>query len=74
MFPFSPTVGLHCGQSELAVTDDCKLVVGVENRPCLTRNEELIDPPGKVAIIRFPAGIENEPEVKFLDFSKFNAQ
>ena len=70
---FSRTVGAQSGELELRATDDCTLVVAIENRG-LIFDDELFDPPGGVAIIRFPAGLENEPEVKILNFTKFNDQ
>ena len=33
---------------------------------------QFYDPPGGVGIIRFPSGIAAEPDVKILDFTKFD--
>ena len=74
MSSFFWTVGPITVGTELDTTDDCTLVVAIENRPLMDLEREIFDPPGGVAIIRFPAGIENEPDVKVLNFTKFNAQ
>ena len=59
---------------ELETTDDCTLIITMENSATVKRNREVFDPPGGVAIIRFPAGVENRAEVKILNFTEFNNQ
>ncbi|XP_076449593.1 uncharacterized protein LOC143285995 isoform X2 [Babylonia areolata] len=54
-------------------TPNCTLVVAVENEG-FVQGGQFYDLPGGVGIIRFPSGIEAEPEVKILDFTKFDDQ
>ena len=52
-------------------TPNCTLVVALENEGVVV-DGQFYDPPGGVGIIRFPSGIAAEPDVKILDFTKFD--
>ena len=54
-------------------TPNCTLVVAIENEAVVV-DGQFYDPPGGVGIIRFPSGIAAQPEVKILNFTKFDNQ
>ena len=56
----------------LSISADCSTaVVAVENE-AFVQGGQFYDPPGGVGIIRFPSGIDHEPETKILNFTKFD--
>ena len=57
----------------LLPTSDCTLVVAIENEAVVVGGQ-FHDLPGGVGVVRFPSGIAAQPEVKILDFTKFDSQ
>ncbi|KAL8606257.1 hypothetical protein ACOMHN_039793 [Nucella lapillus] len=54
-------------------TPNCTLVVAIENEG-FVQGGQFYDPPGRVGIVRFPSGVTAQPEVKILDFTKFDSR